>query len=177
MYIFLLLDTYCLADLPNSMLFFKVLTWSFCFSPSHSHTHTNTSAHSHSHILPWSHIVSSCPFLSQPDRKGSASSLPSSPHFYLSSPPPPPSSSFLRLCVIYPFLSDNVPGDERHLLHVLWRCIVLLNYVQGQGLVCIQWHEECVANRWWERTCMADRLINKIYYGNVSEERQICDYC
>ncbi len=90
--------------------------------------------------------------------------------FFLSPPAPP--SAFLRLCLIYPFLSDKVSGDERHLLRVLWRCSTLLNYVQGQGLVCIQWHGEHIANRWWERTWMASCLINKIYYGNATEERE-----
>ena len=92
-----------------------------------------------------------------------------------SSFPSAPPSVFLRLCLIYPFLSDKVSGDERHLLHALWRCIALLNYVQGQGLVCIRWYWECIANRWRERTRMADRLINKIYYGNATEERERCD--
>lgn len=117
-------SSYMLAILPTgrrfSILIFLFLTL----------VHTRN-RHAHS-LASCGHIISFCPFLSQPDRKGSASSLSSSPLLLLflpllSSPPPP--SPFLRLCLIYPFLSDKVSGDERHLLRVLWRCIALLNYV------------------------------------------------
>lgn len=108
----------------------------------------------------------SCPSTTGKDQHLSSSPPSSSPSFLF---PPPPPSSFLRLCLIYPFLSDKVSRDERHLLRVLWRCNALLNYMRGQGLVCIQWHGGCIVNRWWERTCMAVRLINKIYYDNATE--------
>lgn len=73
------------------------------------------------------------------------------PFFFF--PPSPPPSVLRCLCLIYPFLSDKVSGDQRHLLHALWRCIVLLNYAQGQGLVCIRRYWECMSNRWRETAC------------------------
>lgn len=100
-----------------------------------------------------SHSMSSCPFC-HPSPTGTERPGAFSPTSFFFSPSSPPPSVFQCLCLIYPFLSDKVSGDQRHLLHPLWRCVLLLNYVQGQGLVCIQQHRECMANRWWETTCM-----------------------
>lgn len=117
-------------------------------------------------------VISSCPFLipASQERITVISFL----HPFLLLPTPPP-SVFLRLS-FYLFLSDRVSGDERHLLPIFWRYVTLLIYVRGQGLVCILWHWESMANRWWGSTCMAYHSINKIFYGNASEERERCDF-
>lgn len=110
------------------------------------------SSHSHkdAHVACTCPAVTACPLallvIPAPQERSALVAPPST-----STPPP---SVFRCLCLIYPFLSDKVSGDQRHLLHLLWRCVLLLNYVQGQGLVCLQRHWECMANRWWETTCM-----------------------
>lgn len=86
------------------------------------------------------------------------------------SPPHPPPSTSLRLCLIYPFRSDKSPEMRGICCNALWRCVALLSYVSGQGLVCMRRRRERTSNRWWGRTCMAGGLINKIYYGNAADE-------
>lgn len=91
------------------------------------------------------------------------------------SPPHPPPSTSLRLCLIYPFRSAKSPEMRGICCNALWRCVALLSYVSGQGLVCMRRRRERTANRWWGRTCMAGGLINKINYGNAADETRRCD--
>lgn len=134
----------------------------------------------HTHSRP---AVTSFPFaLSYPSLTGKDQHHPFLPHpffsfFFLSSP-----RHHLRLhfyaYVLFIHSSQIRSREMRDICCVYFEDASRCSITWGcQGLVCIQWHGECIANRWWERTCMAGRLINKIYYGNATEERQRCDYC